>query len=261
MSDTRKSPLFPRLLSNALLLAMACWTSASAAQAADAVKIVQEADLARGGGLKGGLQVTTVVTNHRKARNGRSYTLDVQSKGGNSLVTFTDPPNSRGTRILMRERNMWFMSPNARQAVPISPRQRLLGEAANGDITTTDFARDYQPTLRDGSVEVNGEACHVIDLEAKVADATYERITYYVSVKERTGVRAEYKAKSGKLLKVADFEYDNTIEEDGKLSRFVSRTVIRNALDSEEYTELTYRDPSAKAIRSSAFDLRSLMNK
>ena len=45
--------------------------------------------------------------------------------------------------MLFNDRTIWFIKPGLRKPVSISARQRLVGDAANGDIATTNYARDY----------------------------------------------------------------------------------------------------------------------
>ena len=60
--------------------------------------------------------------------------------------------------MLFNDRIIWFVKPGLRRPVSISARQRLSGDAANGDIASTNYARDYEGTLA-GEEAVNGEPC------------------------------------------------------------------------------------------------------
>jgi hypothetical protein len=94
----------------------------------------------------------------------------------------------------------------------------------------------------------------VLDLAAKHKRATYDRIRYWVSVKRVVGLKAEFYSVSGKLLKTARFEYDNTIEHDGKHIPFVSKMVIRDAMIDAE-TTMEFGTVKVKKIAASEFDL------
>ena len=85
-----------------------------------------------------------------------------------------------------------------------------MGDAANGDIASTNYADDYIGTLS-GEEPVKGEACHVLDLKAASKNVTYDRIRYWVSKERLVGVKAEFYTLSGKLFKTAEFRYDNRV--------------------------------------------------
>lgn len=77
-------------------------------------------------------------------------------------------------------RNMWFVKPGLRKPVPISPRQKLSGGAANGDIASTNYAGDYKAQYV--SDERVGETdCYLFDLLSNTRKATYYRIRYWIN--------------------------------------------------------------------------------
>ena len=57
---------------------------------------------------------------------------------------------------------MWIYMPTASRPIRISPLQRLMGQASNGDVARTNFATDYDAK----SVTEDGDA-FVLDLVAK----------------------------------------------------------------------------------------------
>jgi hypothetical protein len=220
--------------------------------APDAHSILKESDQARGGGLPG-----IVWMMRLNSRDGEKVSeeqrLQVCAINDASVAEVAEPVRSKGTKLLQVERNMWLTKPGLSKPVPISPRQRMSGQAANGDIAATNYAGDYDAQLN-GTESIDGEACHVLDLTAKHKRATYDRIKYWVSVKRGVGIKAEFYSVSGKLLKTARFEYDNTIEHDGKRIPFVSRMTIRDALVDAE-TTMDFGTVKVKKIPASEFDL------
>ena len=109
----------------------------------------------------------------------------------------------------MLDRNMWFAKPGLSKAVPISPRQKLLGGAANGDIASTNYAGDYK-IVQTSEDTFNNEPCYLLDLSAVDKKATYDRIKYWISKERLVGVKAEFYTVSGKLFKTATFEYKHS---------------------------------------------------
>ncbi len=148
---------------------------------------------------------------------------------------------------------MWLTKPGLSKPIPISPRQRMSGQAANGDIAATNYAGDYDAQM-EATETLDGESCYVLNLTAKHKRTTYDRIRYWVSVKRLVGVKAEFYSVSGKLLKTARFEYHNTIEHEGKHIPFVSRMTIRDALIDAE-TTMDFGTVKVKKIAASEFDL------
>jgi outer membrane lipoprotein-sorting protein len=148
---------------------------------------------------------------------------------------------------------MWMTRPGLSKPIPISPRQRMSGQASNGDIAATNYAGDYDAEMS-GTEALDGESCYVLNLTAKHKRATYDKIRYWVSVKRMVGLKAEFNSVSGKLLKTARFEYGNTIEHEGKQIPFISKMTIHDALVDAE-TTMEFGTVKVKKIAASEFDL------
>jgi hypothetical protein len=218
--------------------------------------ILQHADRARGN-LAGIVWDIRITTNEEGKEETRGMTVTV--KGNNTLARYTSPPNMNDRMVLMVDRNMWFIRSGLKKPVSISPRQKLMGDAANGDIASTNYADDYTGTLSDDET-VKGEACHVLDLKAATKNVTYDRIRYWVSKDRLVGVKAEFYTLSGKLFKTAEFKYDNRIRTpDGEEIPFVSELVIRDAIQKDKITTLTYSSIRVQAIPDSTFNLNVLV--
>lgn len=191
--------------------------------------------------------------------NGRelSRTLKIQARDRNSLAEFLAPARIKGRKLLMLDRNMWFIKPGLKKPVPISPRQKLAGGAANGDIASTNYAGDYKPEAVSDDT-FNGDECYYFNLVSDNKRVTYDRISYWINKKNKLGVKAEFYTVSGKLLKTAVFEYDNTIDVDGETRPFVSKMVITDAVVAENITTMIYENVRVKNIPDSAFNLNLL---
>jgi outer membrane lipoprotein-sorting protein len=174
-------------------------------------------------------------------------------------VEFIAPAKVKGQKILSVGRNMWFVQPGLQKPVPISPRQRLTGQAANGDIASTDYAGDYLPALT-AQETVDGEVCYVLDLHAKSKSATYDRIVYWVSKPRLVGVKADFYTVSGKKLKSARLEYRNSVEYQGHRIAFVSRMTISDALNPTNVTVMDYAGVKAARIPADEFNINLLTN-
>lgn len=245
-------------MSRCWVMLLACLLIAPAlaepvASPADAAQILAASDKARGGGLPGIAWKVTVVT-VKGGRDTDSMTLEVKSNGNDNLMEIQSPAKARGRKILMRKNNMWFSSPKVSKPVPISPRQRLSGQASYGDVAATDYVRDYTATLL-GTDTVEGETCYVLDLAAANQSVTYDRIKYWVAQTSGLGVKAEFYTVSGKLIKAARFQYENAIEHEGRSIPFVSRMQITDTLAADAVTTLTYSAIETRPLSARDFQL------
>ncbi len=237
--------------SSILALSFAGWVSCAFA-APDAYNILTSSDQARGGGLPG--IVWEIKLNSREGdKVDETQRLIVKAVDESSVAEVLEPVRSKGSKILQVERNMWLTKPGLSKPIPISPRQRMSGQASNGDIAATNYAGDYAAQMS-GNESVDGESCYVLDLKAKHKRATYDKIRYWVSVKRLVGVKAEFQSVSGKLLKTARFEYNGSIEHDGKRIPFISKMMIRDALIDAE-TVMEFGSVKVKKVSAAEFDL------
>jgi hypothetical protein len=237
-----------------ILLSLTIW-SAAAFAAPEANAILKASDQARGGGLLGIVWEIKLLSRDGEKVEEPQRIL-VKAVDDSSVAETQEPVRFKGSKILQVEHNMWLTRPGLSKPVPISPRQRMSGQASNGDIAATNYAGDYDAQMK-GDETLDGEACYVLDLTAKHKRTTYDKIRYWVSVKRLVGVKAEFYSVSGKLLKTARFDYNNTIEHEGKRIPFISKMIIRDALVDAE-TTMEFGTVKVKKIPVSEFDLGQL---
>jgi hypothetical protein len=223
--------------------------------APDANAILKASDQARGGGLPGIVWDIKLLSRDGEKTDEPQRIL-VKAVDESSVAETQEPARFKGSKILQVDRNMWLTKPGLSKPIPISPRQRMSGQASNGDIAATNYAKDYE-AVTGATEKLDGEDCYVLDLTAKHKRATYDKIRYWVSVERMVGVKAEFYSVSGKLLKTARFEYNNSIEHQGKRIPFVSKMTIRDALIDAE-TTMEFGTVKVKKIAASEFDLGQL---
>jgi hypothetical protein len=218
-------------------------------------EILSRADRARGNveGVEWQITIDSV-------ENGRTQNriLKIKARDFNSLAEFLSPPKVKGRKLLMIDRNMWFIKPGLRKPVPISPRQKLMGGASNGDIASTNYAGDYDPTSITEDT-VNGEPCYLLDLTAHNRKVTYERIKYWISKERLVGVKSEFFTVSGKMFKSATFVYENSIQIEGKPQPFISKMVITDAVVEGNITTMNYSKVRVVKIPDATFNLNLLV--
>lgn len=226
------------------------------AQERSVTDILRSSDRARGN-LDGIVWNITITTTEEGATEARGMIVKV--KKNNTLARFTSPVNMNDRMVLMVDRNMWFIRSGLKKPVSLSPRQKLLGDAANGDIASTNYVDDYHGVLL-GEETVQGEPCYVLDLKAANKNVTYDRIKYWVSKERLVGVQAEFYTISGKLFKTAGFKYNNRISINGQEEiPFVSELIIRDAIQKDRVTTMTYGHIKVEPIPDSTFNLNLLV--
>ncbi len=203
-------PSFMRcgLFAAALLLPIAAH-----AQGIDAQAILDASDRIRN--PPGSFSVRLALSEYRQSKLANSNVLTVYARpseaGGDyrNLVRFVAPARDAGKLMLRNGHDLWFYDPASQASVRISPQQRLLGQASNGDVMTTQLARDYDASLagteplRDG--EGKTRATHHLQLTARRPDLPYPKIHYWVEQDTHQPVRARYFTAEGRLLKTAWF--------------------------------------------------------
>lgn len=250
-----------RLLASAAGLLLAVALSPGPAQAEEAPseatmrEWLRKADQARGGwgGYKWTLKIDT-----QDPAGATSTTYEVAVRDGKALARTVEPKRYQGEKILIASRAMWYAKPGLRKPVSISPQQRLVGEAANGDIAATQYARDYHPAFA-GSAQVGGVDCFKLKLTAATSDATYESIVYYLDKRSLMGIRAEFLTAGGVVFKSASFDYGNRVKVNGQEQPFVSTMKIVSASFPDRYSVLQYTQVSASSSPDSLFSLDALM--
>ena len=230
------------------------WPVASAA-GLSAPQVLEKADRARGNvpGL-----IWTVRMTSMEGSDQREEMVEVKARNEDVLATFVAPPRVKGQMLLMAGRNMWFIKPGVSKPVPISPRQKLMGQAANGDIASTNYSGDYEGIFKEEEA-MDGEPCYVLDLTARSKNVTYDRIVYWVSKKRLVGVKSNFHTVSGKKFKSATFQYGNTLTYRGEQIPFVSKMVIQDAIRPQEITTLEYSNIVVGTIPDETFNLNLLM--
>ncbi len=240
-----------------LVIVLLCGAQAYAADPGtgrDAAALLKEADRARGGGLGGLIWLVQVRTTG--VEDVQDMTLRVKASKTSSVAETLEPLRSKGAKMLQVDRAMWLTKPSLKKPIPISPRQRLSGQAAIGDIAATNYAQDYSASVLREEV-IADEHCVVLELKAIDQRATYDRVLYWVSSLRGTALRAEFFSLSGKRLKVAEFSYDNVLKHDGRVLPFVSAMAISDDL-TQARTVLRYSDIRVRKIAGSEFDVGQL---
>jgi outer membrane lipoprotein-sorting protein len=168
-----------------------------------------------------------------------------------SLVMYREPVREQGKALLMNGRHLWFFSKMAKKPIRITPQQRLLGEASNGDVASTDFSGDYQPQLVQGTKAETNQL--ILQLDAKTDSlAAYHKILLWVDAGTAQPQKAEFYTQSGKHLKTAYYtRFEALPNLDNKLQ--LVELEIHNALTEGNITRMRYSHFQTEDLQENQF--------
>jgi outer membrane lipoprotein-sorting protein len=144
--------------------------------------------------------------------------------------------------MLKNGNDLWFFDPASKASIRISPQQRLLGQAANGDVMTVNLAVDYNAQLAGEEEIQDGEkkirSAYLLKLTAKNPEVTYHRIDYWVDRTNSRPIKAKFYSASDRLLKTAYYrKFDQQLGQERP-----TETVIIDGLDPQWVTVLRSSD-------------------
>jgi hypothetical protein len=179
--------------------------------------------------------------------------IDPQTRDFKTLVKYTSPARDVGKVVLFNGTNLWFFDPSSKATVRISPQQRLIGQAANGDVVTTNLAADYSATIV-GTVAMQGadkvsRDCWQLELRPSGSTAIYGRIELWVERTTSRPVKGRFYAASGRLLKIAFYtSYKPVLGVERP-----TQVILIDALDARAATVVTSSEFVGKSIPDTWF--------
>lgn len=144
-----------------------------------------------------------IVYGKRNSRTleSKSYTRGFQE----SFTEYLAPEREKGTKMLKLEDRLWIYTPSTDRTIQLSGhmlRQSVMGS----DLSYEDMMEDrklldiYEAQLI-GEEELNGRKTWVLELQAKVDDAAYQKRKMWIDEEYFVPLQEELFAKSGQLLK------------------------------------------------------------
>lgn len=228
-----------------LALPMLICSFAQAAQGTlSAQEILAASDVVRNPDYPFGL--TNTLVEYRSGKQTDTSTLAIYSKADpnsgqfRSLIRYVAPARDANKLILFSGKDLWFYDPTSKASIRMSPQQRLLGQASNGDVVTVNLAKDYQAVTASEEDTQDGDRqtkhCYKLNLSASTPDATYHHIEMWIETGNNHPVKARFYTESGKLLKSA---YYRRYEKQLGIDR-PTETVIIDGLDPAWVTVMRY---------------------
>lgn len=197
--------------------------------------------------------VTVTLTEFQAGKQVDTSTLVSYSRtqpGGQfaSLIRFVLPARDAGKLMLKNGNDLWFYDPSSKASVRLSPQQRLLGQASNGDVATVNLAKDYKATLVGDESIQDGERrtrrAYKLALAAAAPDVTYASIEMWIDAENNRPLKARFFAESSRLLKTAyyrRFQLQLGVERP-------TETVIIDGLNPQSVTLMRFSDYIARTI-------------
>jgi outer membrane lipoprotein-sorting protein len=230
------------------MIAMGWLGVATAAQGAelDAQAILASSDAVRNPDRPFSL-ITTLIE-YRGGKQTDSNSLQIYSKASEasgqfrSLIRFVAPARDAGKLMLKNGNDLWFFDPSSKATIRISPQQRLLGQAANGDVVTVNLAKDYRAELSAEEEVQDGERqmrhAYKLALVATSPDVTYDHIEMWIDRDGKEPIKSKFYTQSGRLLKTAYYRH---FQKELGVER-PTETVIIDGLDPNWITVMRYSD-------------------
>lgn len=214
--------------------------------APDAQELLATADAIRNPGRPFAVKVT--LTEFEAGKQVDTSTLMSYSRpaetGGQfmTLISFVEPVRDAGKLLLREGNDLWFYDPGTKASIRISPQQRLMGQAANGDVVTVNLAKDYDASLKAEEEVMDGERrtrrSFKLGLTARSPGATYAAVELWVDAENNRPLRARFFAESGRLLKTAFFRrYQSQLGRERP-----TETVIIDGLNPQSVTLMKFTE-------------------
>jgi outer membrane lipoprotein-sorting protein len=232
------------------------------AAAADATSILSETDAIRN--PQSSFMVTVDLKNYTgKSLTGRTEVTTLSRRAGGqfqTLVHINDPSVDRGKILLRNGNNLWMFDPSSQVSVRISARQRLLGNASNGDVVSSNLVGDYAPAVDGEETVADGDRknrdCYKLTLKSRDKSTPYNSIEFWVDKASGRPVKGKYYTDSGNLLKVSWYrKFSNQMG----ASR-PTEVVIADGFDPNKITVMSMKGFEGRELPESWFRKEYLPN-
>ena len=204
-------------------------------------------------------RVTVTLTEFEKGIQVESSTLTSYARtldaGGqfSSILRFEQPTRDVGKLILKNGNDMWFFDPATKASVRLSPQQRLMGQASNGDVVTVNFSKDYSAKIDVEEVIQDGDRrqrkAMKLALSASSADAAYSGIDLWVDAESYAPLKAKFNSDSGRTLKTV---YYRRYQQQLGANR-PTETIIIDGINTKSVTIVRLSDFAARNIPATWF--------
>lgn len=132
-------------------------------------------------------------------------TLDAQTHHMKTMVRFLKPLKDSGKLMLKSDSDIWLFDPNGKSTIRISPQQRLIGQASNGDVVSVNLASQYKPVPLGIEMITDGSNSEVealsIQLDRLSPHSYYFSGKLWVDTDNHKPIKLNFYSESGVLVK------------------------------------------------------------
>lgn len=178
-------------------------------------------------------EVETVIDVYKNDELAQSREYRVYLKPGRRSIIVARSAEDLGKKILMLEEKFWIVFANSRRPVRITPMQKLLGNAASGDIAIMNWSEYYSTNIANENSDYHGKNALQLRLESKVKGTTYAHIDLWLKPQSYEPLGADLYLKSGKLAKQAEYKIDET-----EAGRRIVSTLFFDRIQNNQRTEV-----------------------
>ena len=242
-----RAPFHVRLL---LLIALAL-AGFGVQVAADVAALLKKADAYRMDERASRVETLVELYRGESLDKERRYTVYVKSDR-RSLVIMKSPMEI-GQKVLMLADQFWLLMPDSQRPLRIAASQKLLGEAATGDIATMTWSEDCTGKVV-GEEDIKGRRCLRLELAAARPGVTYVRVDLLLDKASAMPVKADLFVNSGKRAKEAWYDAGKL---EGK-TRIVAMTLLDD-IQTGRKTVVRYQSIAPKEAPDEFFNPAALV--
>lgn len=199
--------------------------------------------------------VRTRLTAYEGEKAEETALFDAYLNGDEKSLVVQNEGKNRDMKILYVEEKMWVQLPSSRRPIRITPVQRLMGQASNGDVAMVSYGDDYTAEPM-GDATIDGVDCRKLLLLARKQSATYHKIFLYVRKSDYRPVKAEFFLVSGKHFKTAWYEVYTRIGD----RMILTRMTINDEMRKDQKTVFEYEMIQEKHIDAKYFNKNYLVH-
>lgn len=173
------------------------------------------------------------MTATREDGSSRTYGMKFLKRDADKFrVWFSEPASVKGQEVLRLGDNSWVYLPNLKRATRIANRDSFQGgDFNNADVLRVNYTVDYDAQLVPSAVP----DALTVELKAKSAETSYDKIRLVVRKADLQPLRGEYFGTSGQLIRSATFSEHKEFE---KGFTRPARIVMQNEVVKARKTEM-----------------------
>lgn len=126
-----------------LLITLMVWPALGRAE--DAAKILEKIDGYRQ--MENDFYLDIKISDYENDTLKEEATFASYFSGNDKSLLICTHGKNKGMKVLMKGEDMWVNLSGSKRGLRITPMQRLMGQASNGDVAKVSFSLDYTGTL------------------------------------------------------------------------------------------------------------------